>query len=204
MLTAWETNRNAICSKFMNRWRARLFQSIKRKHSTTSTGISWTEFLKRWNLVLNFEPWSGVYTRTFKVPFCRTVCVGVLQRRTGYASRIPLIASSVCSSCRSVGQAIRKSSEIQGFRVPGGREVKISQYADDNTCIVTNSYGTVKVIDVINEYGTASGARLNVTKSKGLWLGRWKSRTDSPCSLVWINTCLKNCWSLFWQRRRAL
>lgn len=144
MLTAWETNRNAICSKFMNRWRARLFQSIKRKHSTTSTGISWTEFLKRWNLVLNFEPWSGVYTRTFKVPFCRTVCVGVLQRRTGCASRIPLIASSVCSSCRSVGQAIRKSSEIQGFRVPGGREVKISQYADDNTCIVTTRMAPLK------------------------------------------------------------
>ena len=27
--------------------------------------------------------------------------------------------------------------------MPGGKEVKISQYADDNTCIVTNSYGHV-------------------------------------------------------------
>ena len=48
------------------------------------------------------------------------------------------------------GQAIRKCPEIQGLRVPGGKEVKISQYADDNTCIVTNSYGLVKVIDVFN------------------------------------------------------
>ena len=30
------------------------------------------------------------------------------------------------------GQAIRKSPEVQGLRVPGGKEVKISQYADDN------------------------------------------------------------------------
>ena len=82
------------------------------------------------------------------------------------------------------GQAIRKCPEIQGLRVPGGKEVKISQYADDNTCIVTNSYGLVKVIDVFNEYGRASGARLNTTKSKGLWLGRWRSRTDSPCGLT--------------------
>jgi hypothetical protein len=39
------------------------------------------------------------------------------------------------------GQAIRKCPEIQGLRVPGGKEVKISQYAyaDDNTCIVTMS-----------------------------------------------------------------
>jgi hypothetical protein len=62
------------------------------------------------------------------------------------------------------GQAIRKCPEIQGLRVPGGKEVKISQYADDT---VTNSYGLVKVIDVFNEYGRASGARLNTTKSKG-------------------------------------
>ena len=75
--------------------------------------------------------------------------------------------------------------------MPGGKEVKISQYADDNTCIVTNSYGLVKVIDVFNEYGRASGARLNTTKSKGLWLGRWRSRTDSPCGLTWVNTSLK-------------
>ena len=67
--------------------------------------------------------------------------------------------------------AIRKSPDISGFRIPGGREVKISQYADDNTCIVTNSYGIVKVIDVFNEYGRASGARLNNSKTKGLWLG---------------------------------
>jgi hypothetical protein len=84
-----------------------------------------------------------------------------------------------------------KCPEIQRLPVPGGKEVKISQYADDNTCIVTNSYGLVKVIDVFNEYGRASGARLNTTKSKGLWLGRWRSRTDSPCGLTWVNTSLK-------------
>jgi exonuclease III len=66
------------------------------------------------------------------------------------------------------GQAIRKSSEISGFRIPGGREVKISQYADDNTCIVTNSYGILKVIDIFHEYGRASGARLNTSKTHGL------------------------------------
>ena len=88
-------------------------------------------------------------------------------------------------------QAIRKCPEISGFRIPGGREVKISQYADDNTCIVTNSYGIVKVIDVFNEYGRASGARLNHSKSKGLWLGRWRLRSDSPCGLSWLRSSLK-------------
>ena len=76
--------------------------------------------------------------------------------------------------------------------VPGGMEVKISQYVDDNTCIVNNSYGLVKVIDVFNELIWSSiGARLNTTKSKGLWLGRWRSRTDSPCDLTSVNTSIK-------------
>ena len=89
------------------------------------------------------------------------------------------------------GQAIRKCPEIHGFHIPGSREVRISQYAGGNTCIVTNSYGIGKVFDVFNEYGRASGARLNTSKSKGLWLGRWRTRTDSPCGLSWVSTSLK-------------
>ena len=88
-------------------------------------------------------------------------------------------------------QAIRKSPDISGFRIPGGREVKISQFAEDNTCIVTNSYGIVKVLEIFNEYGRASGARLNNSKTKGLWLGRWRLRSDSPCGLSWLRSCLK-------------
>ena len=74
-----------------------------------------------------------------------------------------------------------------------------------NTCIVTNSYGIVKVIDVFNEYGRASGARLNHSKSKGLWLGRWRLRSDSPCGPSWLRSSLKivglsfkDSWCAFW------
>ena len=69
--------------------------------------------------------------------------------------------------------------------------MKISQYADDNTCIVTNSYGIVKLLEIFNEYGRASGARLNNSKTKGLWLGCWRLRSDSPCGLSWLRYCLK-------------
>jgi hypothetical protein len=36
---------------------------------------------------------------------------------------------------------------ISDITLPGGRESKISQYADDNTCFVTNDYGILKVLD---------------------------------------------------------
>ena len=66
------------------------------------------------------------------------------------------------------GQLSRTCSEIRGIKLPGGRECKISQYADDNTCFVTNDCGLLKVLDVFEKYGRASGAKLNRTKSKGL------------------------------------
>ena len=47
------------------------------------------------------------------------------------------------------------------------------------------------LMSLMHEYGRASGARLNTTKSKGLWLGRWRSCTDSPCGLTCVNTSLK-------------
>ena len=65
------------------------------------------------------------------------------------------------------GQLVRSCKEIQDLTLPGGRESKISQYADDNTCFVTNDYGLLKVLDVFEQYGRASGAKLNRTKSKG-------------------------------------
>ena len=56
---------------------------------------------------------------------------------------------------------------------------------------MTISYGIVKVIDVLNEYGCASGARLNHSKSKGLWLGPWRYRSDPPYGLSWFRSSLK-------------
>ena len=89
------------------------------------------------------------------------------------------------------GLAIRRCAEIKGLKLPGGREIKISQYADDNSCVVTNDYGITKVLDVFQMYGRASGAKLNDGKTKGLWLGKWRVRTDNPGGFEWINTNIK-------------
>ena len=157
--------------------------------------VDW-EFLDRVLLTMNFGP---------KFRSIVKCCYNNIQSAilsNGYPSEFFEVERGVRQGCplspllfvlvaEVFGQAIRKSPEVQGLRLPGGKEVKISQYADDNTCVVTNTYGIFKVIDIFNEYGRASGARLNTSKSKGLWLGRWRSRTDSPCGLTWVNTSLK-------------
>ena len=157
--------------------------------------VDW-EFLDRILQTLNFGPnfrsmITCIYTNIQSAILSNGYVSEFFAVERGVRQGCPLSPLLFVLVAEVFAQAIRKCPEIQGFRVPGGREVKISQYADDNTCIVTNSYGLVKVLEVFNEYGRASGARLNVSKTKGLWLGRWKSRTDSPCGLVWLNTSLK-------------
>ena len=37
----------------------------------------------------------------------------------------------------------------------------------------------------------ASGAKINLKKTKGLWVGGWKNRTDTPWGIEWTNTNVK-------------
>ena len=38
----------------------------------------------------------------------------------------------------------------------------------------------------------ASGAKVNYRKTKGLWLGRWKNRTDKPLGISWTCENVRN------------
>ena len=50
------------------------------------------------------------------------------------------------------GTAIRKCVYIEGLKLPGGREVRISQFADDNTCIGVTTFAIFKVLAVFKLY----------------------------------------------------
>lgn len=47
------------------------------------------------------------------------------------------------------------------------------------------------VFDVYALYEKGSGAKLNMSKSKGLWLGSWTGRLDPPVSLAWTSVKIK-------------
>ena len=81
---------------------------------------------------------------------------------------------------------IRSDPYILGLKLPGrGEEVKIVQYADDNTIIVTSKLSVQKVFSVSELYGRASGAKINREKSCGFWLGAWKGSKESLGNIVW-------------------
>ena len=82
---------------------------------------------------------------------------------------------------------IRAAPGITGVFLPQSLEqFKCSGYADDTTIAPTLDASIEEIFAVYSKFERASGARLNRGKSKGMWLGSWKQRTDTPFGLQWV------------------
>ena len=82
---------------------------------------------------------------------------------------------------------IRTLDEIKGLQLPGSNlEAKLSLYADDSTAILTNDSSIHRYFYWVKMFGRISGAKINYDKSKGMYLGKWKNRSDHPFGISWI------------------
>ena len=82
---------------------------------------------------------------------------------------------------------IRSAPGITGVFLPHSLEqFKCSGYADDTTIAATSDESIEETFAVYSQFERASGARLNRGKSKGMWLGSWKQRSDAPFGLQWV------------------
>ena len=80
--------------------------------------------------------------------------------------------------------ALLRTSLIRGLALPASPdELKVVQYADDTTVVVSNESDFSSLSDCLRLYESGSGAKLNMSKSRGLVVGSWKGRADSPLSL---------------------
>ena len=83
---------------------------------------------------------------------------------------------------------IRSSHLIQGLKIPGSKNfVKCSAYADDLTCILSSEFSLFNVLKLCQLFDKASGSRLNMLKTKAMWIGSWADRTDTPCGIAWVS-----------------
>ena len=83
---------------------------------------------------------------------------------------------------------VRTDDHIDGFPLPcSNRRIKISQYADDTTVLISSDFSLVALFQLFASYERASGARLNFHKCSGLLLGPWRSRPPDtiPIQIQW-------------------
>ena len=88
---------------------------------------------------------------------------------------------------------IRANSSIRGLCLPGSSAPLpcVSLYADDTSLIVCSDVSIRAIFSVFSRYERGSGAKLNRSKCKGLWLGSWAGRTDPPVDIEWSSEFVK-------------
>ena len=80
--------------------------------------------------------------------------------------------------------------EGHGLNVLGHTYIT-SAYADDLCIICTTNESFEIVNQSLGLYESSSSAKINFSKSVGLWCGSWKDRKDSPLGLKWTNKGIK-------------
>ena len=66
----------------------------------------------------------------------------------------------------------------------------VSQYANDTSLVVTTTDAIKAVFETYAVFALGSGSRLKQVKSRGLWLGSWSGRVDTPVRLHWTSVTL--------------
>jgi hypothetical protein len=85
---------------------------------------------------------------------------------------------------------IQSNTHVKGIVVPGGDfECKMSLYADDNTAILTDNLSMKTFFSELELFQRVSGSKINYRKSNGLYLGKWKNRSDHPFGISWVKNC---------------
>ena len=81
---------------------------------------------------------------------------------------------------------IRQSNEVKGVQVYGN-EIKICQFADDTNFFCTDLMSVENGLRIIKEFREISGLKLNIEKTKAMWLGKWSKEKRKPLNLKWVN-----------------
>ena len=108
----------------------------------------------------------------------------------GVRQGCPLSAPLYVLIAEIFAENIRRDKNISGI-VVNKQEFKILQYADDTTLVLRGDKSIQAIKKHISDFEKAAGAKININKSEGIWLGSFKGRTDRPLGFKWHKKSLK-------------
>ena len=119
----------------------------------------------------------------------------------GFASEFFLVERGVRQGCPLSGllfiigieilaREIKNDTGIKGINV-GEKEIKVSLYEDDTTVFVRDLDSVYHLLTLLDKFKNLSGLEINTTKSEGMWLGRWKNKSETPFGFRWPRDPIK-------------
>ena len=103
----------------------------------------------------------------------------------------PIAAFLYIIQAEPMAQTIRKNEKIKGIEIPTPEVntkacVKISMFADDTQLYHSTEASIIEGFKTIDIYCKASGAMLNLHKTKGLYIGQWKDKLPKFKKIKWV------------------
>ena len=148
--------------------------------------------LKAFGFGKRFINWVKiVYNNTKSAVKINGYLTPVFSIERGVRQGCPLSALLYVLCSEVLGIVIRKNVNIVGFKYNRSDMHKISQYADDMTAYIATMDSLEELFDTLRKYELATNAKLNVSKTEGLWVGEWKGREDRPLNLKWTSVSVK-------------
>ena len=157
--------------------------------------VDWSFLLKtlhKFGFGPNFIQWVKLcYTDIFSAMHTNGFLSTFFKLERGTRQGCPLSALLYVLIAEVFSVNVRKEDKIRGITLPDGTVTKIDQYADDTTIQISDIDSIESVFSLIRVYELASGCRINMDKTEGLWLGSFKGRRDTPLDLRWTSDSVK-------------
>ena len=100
---------------------------------------------------------------------------------------MPLSPYLFVLSAELLSNKIRQDPTIKGIKI-FGNEIKSSQFADDTNLFCADMISAENALRTVGDFGILAGLKLNIKKSKGIWLGKWEKNKLYPLQLKWPRT----------------
>ena len=147
---------------------------------------------------MGFGPSFTSWVRLFYSDIRSAICInGYLSNyfkpSRGVRQGCPLSPLLYVISIEVLACSLRAHPALSGLRLPNIPDPipTLSLYADDTSVISSSDVATLAIFSVYNNFELGTGAKLNLEKCEGLWLGRWIGRTDAPVPIQWTSKKIK-------------
>ena len=147
--------------------------------------VSWrfiSEVLDYFNFGNSIKTWVGLFQKGSETCILQNGFMSeCFNLRRGCRQGDPISPYIFILCAEILGKMIRKNKDIKGISL-NGKEYKLSQYADDTQLILDGSEKSLKeALHLLKQYYKMSGLKINIDKTRALWIGSSSSSTERLC-----------------------
>ena len=146
--------------------------------------------LKKFNFPLDIIDWIEMSQKNAEFRVSQSGWLSqAFQLLRGCRQGDPLFPYVFILCAELLNQPILNNKDIKGIKVEW-KEKKLTQFADDTSIFLEESKKSLrKTLSVLNVFEEASGLKINLSKTKAVWIGRERFRKEEMChevKLDWV------------------